>query len=336
MARKNPKAMRGMGDIPKEFRKSKSKSKDTENVKDAGPRVPDSGYIDLEIREDDKGLFVRANGMRIPMSPIVRAELIPGEVWTCLIDTTHGMVGPSFIAAKKVSDAPEPVEEASEEISDEGIFDEPEDAMGSETVISEESPGLAVSLEVAALREAVSELRNANATLRGKAAKVDAYEKMVEEKEETIANQKRKIDSLTIQVKVLNSRDDSGTIMNLQSEIGNLNDIIESKDLEIERLRAKLKSMGIDDLDVVPRMPKVPKAVLTGAGTIHFTTLDDGRYTVFVNPRVRKIRIIPDESGRISCWNGSMDIGCISSFSGYESARSLPIDECDGYVEIQL
>ena len=43
MARKNPKAMRGMGDIPKEFRKSKSKSKDAENLKDAGPRGPDSG-----------------------------------------------------------------------------------------------------------------------------------------------------------------------------------------------------------------------------------------------------------------------------------------------------
>ena len=334
MARKNPKAMRGMGDIPKALRKSKVKEVD--NVKDAGPKIPDSGYIDLEIREDEKGLFVRANGMRISPSPYVKSALSPGEVWTCMIDTT-GVLGPLFIAVNKVSDAPEPVEEESlEEVSDEGIFDEPEDVVELETVISEESPGITVSSEIAGLREEVSGLRNTNATLRIKAAKVDAYEKMVKEKDETIATQKRTIDSLTTQVKVLSSKDESGTITNLQSEIGKLNDIIESKDLEIERLRAKLKSMGVDDLDVVPRMPRVPKAVLTGAGTIHFTTLDDGRYTVFVNPRIRRIRIIPDESGRISCWNGSMDIGCISSFSGYESARSLSIEECDGYVEIQL
>ena len=174
MARKNPKAMRGMGDIPKALRKSKVKEVD--NVKDAGPKIPDSGYIDLGIREDGKGRFVRANGMRISPSPYVKSALSPGEVWTCMIDTT-GVLGPLFIAVNKVSDAPEPVEEESlEEVSDEGIFDEPEDVVELETVISEESPGTTVSSEIAGLREEVSGLRNTNATLRIKAAKVDAYE----------------------------------------------------------------------------------------------------------------------------------------------------------------
>ncbi len=326
MARKDPGAFRGRGDIPKAFRKSKSRKAEG-SVKDAGPRVPDNGNIDLEIREDGKGLYVRADGRRIPPSSYSDRMLVPGEVWTCMIDRSSPM-GPSFIAVMKVSDAPEPVPES--------VPEDPVPDVTEVPVPAADVPRVTDPEVVRSLRREISELKERNNTLMNKASKVDDLNGIIEERDRTIADQRRSVESLKRQVEVLSSRDSSGTITNLESEIGRLNDIIESKDLEIERLRAKLKSMGVDDLQVVPHMPRVPKAFLIGSGTIRCTILDDGRYTVLVNPRAKRIRITPDASGRVSCYKGAMDIGCIASFSRFDTARSLQIEEVGGSVEIQL
>lgn len=325
MARKGPGSFRGRGDLPKALRGPKSKKRDG-NVGDAGPRVPENGNVDLEIRKDDRGLYVRVGGQRVSQSPYSGQESAPGEVWTCMIDRSSPM-GPSFIAVRKVSDAPE----VPEPVPEDPVPDVTETATSVGDVPREADPEV-----VGSLRREISELKELNNALRSRASKVDGLNEVIEGRDRTIAEQRRALASLKKQVEVLGSRDASGTITNLESLIGKLNDTIESKDLEIERLRAKLKSLGIDDLQVVPRMPKVPKAVLTGPGSIHCTILEDGRYTVLVNPRAKRIRITPDRSGRVSCWNGAMDIGCIASFSRFDTVRNLSIEEGDGSVEIQL
>lgn len=325
MARKDPGSFRGRGDIPKALRKSRSRSKKAEgDAKDAGPRVPDNGNVDLEVREDGKGLYVRVGGQRVSQSSYSGQVLVPGEVWTCMIDRSSPM-GPSFIAVVKVSDAPEPVPEP---VPEDPVIEVPVPVAD---VLRKVDPEV-----IRALKGEISELKGLNNSLRTKASKVDELNGIIGERDRTIADQRRSVESLKRQVEVLSSRDSSGTITNLESEVGRLNDIIESKDLEIERLRAKLKSMGVDDLQVVPHMPRVPKAFLTGSGTIRCTILDDGRYTVLVNPRAKRIRITPDASGRVSCYKGAMDIGCIASFSRFDTVRSLPIEEVGGSVEIQL
>lgn len=326
MARKDPGSFRGRGDIPKAFRKPRSRKAEG-NVKDAGPRVPDNGNIDLEIREDDRGLYVRVGGQRVSQSSYSGQVLVPREVWTCMIDRSSPM-GPTFIPVVKVSDAPEPVPEPVPEGPVQNVTEVP--------VPAADVPREADPEVIRALKGEISELKGLNNSLRTKASKVDELNGIIGERDRTIADQRRSVESLKRQVEVLSSRDSSGIITNLESEVGRLNDIIESKDLEIERLRAKLKSMGVDDLQVVPHMPRVPKAFLIGSGTIRCTILDDGRYTVLVNPRAKRIRITPDASGRVSCYKGAMDIGCIASFSRFDTARSLQIEEVGGSVEIQL
>lgn len=324
MSRKGPWCGRGASDLPRPKRKSKK----TE-TKEEKPRLPTMDIMEVTIERDGDGFFGNVDNSILRLSAYA-PPVSTGEIWQCMFDVnpTYGRL---LLPVKMVGTVPveEPVIEE-EYMAEDGteVFEEPP--------VEKVPVPVAEDPTVAELMEQIRQLKNANRILKVKADRVDRMEGECRDKGEENKKLKRTVESLTKQVKALNEKDSVKNTMAMESKIRGLEDQMESKDYEIVKLREKLKTLGVDDLSVVPHMPVVPKAFLTGEDTIHCTFLEDGRYSVYVSPRLKAIRIVPDDRGRVWCRDRTLHLGCIASFSGYEKARALSFENIDDGVEIRL
>lgn len=316
MARKI-KDLKGTQSIPRKYRKQ-SKGKGSE----------EKSLASVDLREctfeaDPRGVHVMDGNIRMDLSPYSQKDVSAGEVWMCMVDVSSTL-GRTVIPVEKVSDAPETeaVEEATGRIPAGDI----------EVRVPEAVPMTADS----GLKKEMESLKRANGILKVKAERAERLERQCEQKDAEIKSMKRTMESLKNQVKALNEKDSVKESLSRESEIQNLNDAIESKDYEILKLREKLKSLGVDDMAVVPSMPKVPKVVLTGPEAIHCTFLEDGRHMVLVSPNLRSIRVRRDDNGRVWCRDGVLHLSCLSSIHTFEKARPLDFDKLDDCYEIRL
>ena len=76
-------------------------------------------------------------------------------------------------------------------------------------------------------------------------------------------------------------------------------------------LREKLRQLGADDLKAVPRLPPVMRAIKNGSTLLFKDSVEDGRYSVYVNPRGHRLLIVPDVNGAVCCDKGEMRLPCI-------------------------
>ena len=326
MSRKTVEMTRGNPGIPKK----KRGIKDKENVKKPTPRDAASDFVEMTFESDVNGLFAMMGYKRMPLSPYSHNSVSEGETWRCMIDH-HSFTGDTLMPVELISSAP--VKADCEYMANDGsdIFSEPEPAI--EPVID---PVRVDDSMIRDLEEEVRKLKETNRILMSKAARVDELERKCESQEDELKVLRRTKDSLSIQVNSLNKKGSVQTALSNESLVTNYEDTIESKDYEIFLLREKLKSMGVDDLAVVSRMPKVPKVFLTGDDAVHCTFLEDGRYSVYISPRLKKIRVVPDEKGRIWCKDNTLHLRCIAGFSEFEKPRPLIFRNLEDAVEIDL
>ncbi len=296
----------------------KRKKPSDEGMKDMGPRRELKSTIDLAFTEEDGTVSAVFEGIRVLLFPDSLEKVSPGETWKCMVQVnaiTHRM---EAFPITLVSEAP-PVEEQPSTNIVEDAVEEPaaEDPPVVDTIPESKDSGQ--TMVIRRLKTENERLKAENESLRQDLRKA------------TDTNS-----SLSAQVNALNRKSGSMSTLTIESEVMSLKDTIESQELEITRLREKLKSLGIDDLAVTPHLPKVPKATLTGTSSISCTVLQDGRYTVLVNPRKCKVRVIPDEDGRVACTGGMLHIGGISMFSKFEKPRPLAIESLAEGIEITL
>lgn len=311
---------RGLYTPPGKVRKRKKPS--DEGVKDLGPKRDIKSMIELTFTEYLGVLSSVLEGMPVLLSPDAHQQVSSGETWKCMVQAnvvTHRL---EAFPCVFVSEAPPVAEtEPSTNFVDTAITlpEQPEQDAPAAVDEVPESKSSGQTMTIRQLKADVDRLENENEGLRRdlrKAAETNS--------------------SLSVQVNALNRKSDTMSSLSVESEMMSLKDTIESQDLEISRLREKLKSLGIDDLAVTPRLPKVPKATLTGTSSISCTVLQDGRYTVLVNPRKCKVRVIPDRDGRVACTGGMLHIGGIPMFSKFEKPRPLAIKTLTEGIEITL
>ena len=330
MSRKTLKMTRGNPGIPKK----KRGIKDKENVKKPTPRDSVSDQLEMTFESDASGLYAMMGYKRMPLSPYSHHPVSDGETWKCMIDH-QSFIGDTLMPVELVSSAPVKVD--SEYMADDGsdIFSEfeqvsePIDEPVVETVHADDST-------IRDLEEEVRKLKEINKTLMSKISRIEELEKICESQESELKDLRRTRDSLSAQVNSLNKKGSVQTALSNESLVANYEDTIESKDYEIFLLREKLKSMNIDDLAVVSRMPKVPKVFLTGEDVVHCTFLEDGRYSVYISPRLKKVRVVPDEKGKIWCKDNTLHLRCIAGFSEFEKPRPLIFRNMEDAVEIDL
>ena len=314
--------IKGKGPCAPPGKVKKRKKPSDEGMRDLGPKRDTKSMIDLTFTEDLGVLSAVLEGMPVMLSPDALQQVSSGETWKCMVQAnmvTHRL---EAFPCVLVSEAP-PVAE-----------DEPPADLVDEIVPGPEQPGP----DAPAAVDGAPEAKCSGQTMIIRQLKAD--KDRLESENESLRRDLRKAtdtnSSLSAQVNALNRKSDTMSSLSVESEVMSLKDTIESQDLEISRLREKLKSMGIDDLAVTPRLPKVPKATLTGTSSISCTVLQDGRYTVLVNPRKCKVRVIPDKDGRVACTGGMLHIGGISMFSKFEKPRPLTIMSLADGIEITL
>ncbi len=311
---------RGPYTPPGKVRKRKKPS--DEGMKDLGPKRDTKSMIDLTFTEDLGIVSAVLEGMPVVLSPDALQQVSSGETWKCMVQAnvvTHRLEAFPCIL---VSEAPPVAETEPSTIfvdAEIPLHEQPEQEAPAAIDESPEPKGSGQTMIIRQLKADKDRLESENESLRRDLRKA------------TDTNS-----SLSAQVNALNRKSDTMSSLSVESEVMSLKDTIESQDLEISRLREKLKSLGIDDLAVTPRLPKVPKATLTGTSSISCTVLQDGRYTVLVNPRKCKVRVIPDRDGRVACTGGMLHIGGISMFSKFEKPRPLAIKSLTEGIEITL
>ncbi len=233
------------------------------------------------------------------------------------------MYEPKLIPTMPIADEPE----------EEETIDEPEPR-------HEETPApvAAPSTDTDPLKRRNAELEKANADLRRRLAEAEGYRKLNDELEKENKKLDRKVKSLSEQVNKLNSKTERMKIQSLESEIDRMKDVFESQELEIERLRMKLRSMGEDDLKVSPRLPPVMKAIKNGSTLTFRNCVEDGRYAVFVNPRSHRLLLRRDAGGSIECSNGTMHLECIGflSVGGDAGPRQVGITATGEGYEVMM
>lgn len=326
MSRKEVWAARGMSDLPRPKRRNK-KAEEGEKK----PKLPIPDMVEVTIEQDGNGFFGTVDNCVFRLSAYAPA-VSTGEIWQCMFDESPSY-GRLLLPMKMIGHVT--VEEIVEPEVDEYMAEE-ESEVFEEPPVQEAPVQVTDDATIADLMEQIRQLKETNRTLKSKADRVDRMERKCKDVEDENKKLKRAVESLKTQVKVLNEKDSVKNTMAVESRIKGLEDDMESKDYEISKLREKLKTLGVDDLSVVPHMPKVPKAFLTGEDTIHCTFLEDGRYSVYVSPRLKAIRIVPDDKGRVWCRDRTLHLGCIASFSGFEKARALSFENIDDGVEIRL
>ncbi len=302
--------------------KVKKKKPTDEGIKDLGPKRDTKSMIDLAFTENTGVLSAVLEGMPVVLSPDALQQVSSGETWKCMVQAnvvTHRLEAFPCIFVSEAPPVTETEPSANFVDTDIPLPEQPEPDAPETVDAAPDSKDSGQTMTIRQLKADVDRLENENESLRRDLRKaVDTNS------------------SLSVQVNALNRKSDTMSTLSVESEVMSLKDTIESQDLEISRLREKLKSLGIDDLAVTPRLPKVPKATLTGTSSISCTVLQDGRYTVLVNPRKCKVRVIPNRDGRVACTGGMLHIGGISMFSKFEKPRPLAIKTLTEGIEITL
>lgn len=305
----------------KVMKKSKKKGPKSEEVKDRKPRLPET--VTVVFREDAEGSYAMLNGRRAPVAACSENTVSEGQSWRCMVDRKDAF-RPELIPLELISEKPEEKEMPAEvpKVEKEAEF--------------VEVP--ASSEEIERLREENEKLSKENTKLRKENLGFEKYKGMCEEKDKTIKDRERAIGSLTEQVKALEKKISNSNIGSLESRIEEQEDVIESMVREIEKLREKLKAMGVDDMKVVPHLPPVMKAIKNGSTLKFRDSVEDGRYRVYVNPRAHRLLIVPDANGSVCCSGGEMRMPCIDlpSIGGEEGPRRVAIDAVGDGWEILL
>lgn len=297
--------------VCRDLRKPKRKNRkaETEEKPKRGPPVPE--MIEAVFRRDDKGFHAMIDGRRIALSEYSDRTVSEGQKWKCMVDRSD-MYEPKLIPTMPIAEKPEEEETKEEK---EPYREEPP------------APVAAPSVDADSLNKRNAELEKANANLRKRLAEAEGYRKLNDELEKENKKLDRKVKSLSEQVNKLNSKTERMKIQSLESEIDRMKDVFESQELEIERLRMKLRSLGEDDLKVSPRLPPVMKAIKNGSTLTFRNCVEDGRYAVFVNPRSHRLLLRRDAGGSIECSNGTMRLECIGfpSVGGDAGPRQVGI-----------
>lgn len=261
------------------------------------------------------------DGRRIALSEFANLTVSEGQKWKCMVDRSD-MYEPKLIPTMPIADEPE---------EEETIY-EPKPR-------HEETPApVAVpSADTDSLKKN-AELEKTNADLRRKLREAEKYKVASEELEKENKKLNRTVKSLSEQVRNLEKKTEHMKIQSLESEIDRMKNVFESQELEIERLRLKLRSLGEDDLKVSPRLPPVMKAIKNGSTLTFRNCVEDGRYTVFVNPRSHKLLLRKDAGGSIECSNGMMRLDCIGfcSIGGDAGPRQVGITATGEGYEVMM
>jgi len=305
--------------VCRDLRKPKRKSKkaETEEKPKRGPPVPE--MIEAVFRKDDKGFHAMIDGRRVALSELGDRTVSEGERWKCMVDRLD-MYEPKLIPTMLIGKEPE----------EEKMEEEPEPCR-------EESPApVAVPSADTDSMKKNAELEKTNADLRRKLREAEKYKVASEELEKENKKLNRTVKSLSEQVRNLEKKTEHMKIQSLESEIDRMKNVFESQELEIERLRMKLRSLGEDDLKVSPRLPPVMKAIKNGSTLTFRNCVEDGRYAVFVNPRSHRLLLRRDAGGSIQCSNGTMHLECIGflSVGGDAGPRQVGITATDEGYEV--
>ncbi len=294
----------------------KRKKPSDEGIRDLGPKRDLGSMIDLAFAEKGGVLSAVLEGMPVLLSPESLKEVSSGETWKCMVQAnvmTHRL---EAFPCAFVSSAPAAVEKAPAGPA-ERPKREPMPEMPAAPAVT--APDSRQTMTIRQLKSDNERLEKENSGLREELRKMSGTNSV-----------------LCAQVNALNRKSEPMASLTAESEIMSLRDTVESQDLEISRLRKKLKSLGIDDLSVTPRLPKVPRATLTRPSTIRCTVLPDGRYTALVNPRKCMLRIIPDSDGRVACAGGTVHLGGLSMFSKFEKPRPLEMRELGDGIQLTI
>lgn len=279
--------------------------------------------VSVVFRKDEEGLYAMIGGRRARVSASSENTVLEGQRWKCMIDRKERFK-PELIPTELVSEKPEevavPIDRLVHEAEEQSVSTGP------------------VEIDDTKHLEEIEMLKDVNAELRRKLGVAEEYKIQCERKDEVIKVLDRKVKSLSVQVNVLNEKTSQKHASDLESRIEDLEDGIESRDKEIEMLREKLRQLGADDLKAVPRLPPVMRAIKNGSTLLFKDSVEDGRYSVYVNPRGHRLLIVPDVNGVVCCDKGEMRLPCIdvSQIGGETGTRKVAIVVAGKGYEVSL
>lgn len=253
--------------------------------------------VEVLFREDEDGIYAMVEGRRARVSAFSINSVSEGQSWKCMIDRKERFkpeLIPTELVSEKQEAAPIAMEASVSEV---------------ESPYVEEAP--APSEDTERLEEEIQRLRDSNRNLRMELRDAEKYEALCHEKDRKISKLEDKVESLSRQVNTLNAKTSQKHVGDLESRIEDLEDGIESRNREIEMLREKLRQLGADNLKAVPHLPPVMRAIKNGSTLMFRDSVEDGRYSVYVNPRGHRLLIVPDANGAVCCEKGKMRLPCI-------------------------
>lgn len=275
-------------------KKSGRKGRKSEEEQKTMPTASET--VEVLFKEDEDGIYAMVEGRRARVSAFSINSVSEGQSWKCMIDRKERF-RPELIPTELVS---------------EKTKEEPVSIVGPAHAIDEQPTSTeSVWIDEAEHLEEIRKLKARNAELRRDLGIAEGYKDLCEEKDAEIRNLDRKVKSLSRQVNTLNDKTSQKHVGDLESRIENLEDGIESRNREIEMLREKLRQLGADDLKAVPHLPPVMRAIKNGSTLMFRDSVEDGRYSVYVNPRGHRLLIVPDANGAVCCDKGKMRLPCI-------------------------
>lgn len=256
-----------------------------------------SETVEVLFREDEDGIYAMVEGRRARVSAFSINSVSEGQSWKCMIDRKERFrpeLIPTELVSEKQEAAPIAMEAPVPEVEPPRV---------------EEAP--VPSEDTERLEEEIKRLKDSNRNLRMRLRDAEKYQDLCREKDKKISNLEGKAEGLSRQVNTLNAKTSQKHVSDLESRIEGLEDGIESRNREIEMLREKLRQLGADDLKAVPHLPPVMRAIKNGSTLMFRDSVEDGRYSVYVNPRGHRLLIVPDANGAVCCDKGRMRLPCI-------------------------
>lgn len=306
------------------FRNVLKKGKKRKDGKEEKERMPvPVGTVEAVFKKGSEGLFAMIEGKRMSVSAYSDKDVSEGETWRCMVDRKEAY-RPELIPIERIAEKPE-------------VKEVPAEAPKAEKKVAvAEAPSN--QAETDGLKTEIERLKKENAELRRSTRVLEGYKDLCDEKDATIKEQKRTIESLSTQVNVLNGKVSDKSIGALEFRIEGLEDDVESRDREIRMLRDRLKALGDEHVKAIPHLPPVMKATKNGSTLLFRDSVEDGRYAVYVNPRTHRLMIVPDAEGAIRCENGEMRVPSIGlqSIGGDAGPRRVGIDAVGNGWEIIL
>lgn len=303
--------------VKKSGRKGRKSEEDQKTVPTA------SETVEVLFKEDEDGIYAMVEGRRARVSSFSINSVSEGQSWKCMIDRKERFrpeLIPTELVSEKMKEKPVSIVCPVHAIDEQPTSTEP------------------VRIDDAKHLEEIRKLKARNAELRRELGIAEGYKGLCKEKDAEIRNLDRKVKSLSNQVNILNAKTSQKHASELESRIEDLEDGIESRDREIEMLREKLRQLGADDLKAVPHLPPVMRAIKNGSTLIFRDSVEDGRYSVYVNPRGHRLLIVPDANGAVCCDKGEMRLPCIDVplIGGETGTRKVAIVAAGEGYEVSL